>query len=238
MIFVKCTKCSYKGKKKNAIDHFLKKHTQDKDVPYFCLLCNFKAPTQAKWNKHVFTYAKHVSASNACKTKLSDSAYCRVSNRKFELYISPSGQLVSIDQPKNIPIDENVPDFTEEVTIEQVIVPENEDVFSLEAEVNTLKETLLKERTEFERYISKMEKTKSTLNQELEKVKKELKDNEKKTKKSRQPRISKDRQECEPKRRPEERRSEDRQEREPKRRHEESTSRVRSVVVQVPKRRR
>jgi phage shock protein A len=101
------------------------------------------------------------------------------------------------------------------------MVPKNEDVFSLEVEVNTLKETLLKERTEFERYISKMEKTKSTLNQELEKVKKELKDNERKTEKSRQPR-----------------RSEERQEREPKRRHEESTSRVRSVVVQVPKRRR
>ena len=102
-----------------------------------------------------------------------------------------------------------------------MIVPENEDVFSLEAKLNTLKETLLKERTEFKRYISKMEKTKSTLNQELEKVKKELNDNEKKTEKSRRPR-----------------RSEDRQEREPKRRHEESTSRVKSVVVQVPKRRR
>ena len=102
-----------------------------------------------------------------------------------------------------------------------MIVPENEDVFSLEAEVNTLKETLLKEGTEFERYISKVKKTKSTLNQELEKVKKDLKENEKKTEMSRQPRIS-----------------EDRQEREPKRRHEESTSPVRSVVVQVPKRRR
>ena len=86
-----------------------------------------------------------------------------------------------------------------------MIVPENEDVFSLEAEVNTLKETLLKERTEFERYISKMEKTKSTLNQELGNVKKRFEGNEK----SRQPR-----------------RSEDRQEREPKRRHKESTSRV------------
>ena len=94
-------------------------------------------------------------------------------------------------------------------------------MFSLEAEINTLKETLLKERTEFERYISKMENKKSTLNQELEKVKKALKENEKKTEKSRQPRRSEDRQECEP-----------------KRRHEESTSRVRSVVVQVPKRRR
>ena len=80
---------------------------------------------------------------------------------------------------------------------------------------------MLKERTEFERYIFKMEMTQSTLNQELEKVNKDLKENEKKTEKSRQPR-----------------RSEDRQEREPKRRHEESTSRVRSVVVQVPKRRR
>ena len=47
-------------------------------------------------------------------------------------------------------MDENVPDFTEDVTIEQVIVPENEDVFYLEAEVTELKETLLKERTEFE----------------------------------------------------------------------------------------
>ena len=56
-----------------------------------------------------------------------------------------------------------------------------------------------------------MEKTKSTLNQEPEKAKKELKDNEKKTEKSRQPRGS-----------------EERQEREPKRRHEESTPRVRS----------
>jgi hypothetical protein len=89
-----------------------------------------------------------------------------------------------------------------------VIVPENEDVFSLEAEVNTLKETLLKECTEFERYISKMERTKSTLNQELEKVKQYLTENEKKTEKSRQPR-----------------RSEDRKEREPKRRHDESTRR-------------
>jgi hypothetical protein len=179
MIFVKCTKYSCNGKKKNVIDHFLKKHTQDKDVPYFCLLWHFKAPTQAKWNKHVSTYAKHISASNACKAKLFDSVYCRVSNRKFEFDISPSGQLVPIDQPKNIPIDQSVPDFTEEVTTEQVIVPENEDVFSLEAEVNTFEETLLKERTEFERYISKLEKTKSILNQELEKVKKELKDNEK-----------------------------------------------------------
>ena len=74
-----------------------------------------------------------------------------------------------------------------------MIVPENEDVFSLEAKLNMLKETLLKERTEFKRYISKMEKTKSTLNQELEKVKKELKDNKKKTEKSRQPRRSEDR---------------------------------------------
>jgi hypothetical protein len=129
--------------------------------------------------------------------------------------------IVPIDQPKNIPMDENVPDFTEDVTIEQVIVPENEDVCYLEAEVTELKETMLKERTEFERYISKMEKTKSTLNQELEKVKQVLKDNEKKTEKSRQPRTS-----------------EDRQEPESKRRHEESTSRVRSVIVQVPKRRR
>jgi flagellum-specific peptidoglycan hydrolase FlgJ len=102
-----------------------------------------------------------------------------------------------------------------------VIVPENEDVFYLEAEVTARKETLLKERTEFERYISKMEKTKSALNQELEKVKQVLKENEKKTEKSRQPR-----------------RSEDRQEPESRRRHEESTSRVRSVLVQVPKRRR
>jgi DNA gyrase/topoisomerase IV subunit A len=53
-----------------------------------------------------------------------------------------------------------------------VNVPENKDVFSLEAEVSTLKKTLLKERTEFERYISKVEKTKSTLNQELGKVNK------------------------------------------------------------------
>jgi len=53
----------------------------------------------------------------------------------------------------NIPIDENVPDFTEEVTIQQMIVPENEDVFSLEAKLNTLKEPLLKERTEFKIYI-------------------------------------------------------------------------------------
>jgi hypothetical protein len=30
-----------------------------------------------------------------------------------------------------------------------MIVPKNEDVFSLEAKLNTLKETLLKERTEF-----------------------------------------------------------------------------------------
>ena len=74
-------------------------------------------------------------------------------------------------------------------------------MFSLEAEINTLKETLLKERTEFERYISKMENKKSTLNQELEKVKKALKENEKKTEKSRQPRRSEDRQEREPKRR-------------------------------------
>ena len=98
MIFAKCTKCSYKEKKKNAIDHFLKKHTQYKDVPYFCLLCNVKAPTQAKWNKHVFTYVKHISASNACKTKLSNSAYCHVSNRKYELDISLSGQLVPINR--------------------------------------------------------------------------------------------------------------------------------------------
>jgi phage shock protein A len=48
----------------------------------------------------------------------------------------------------------------------------------MQSEVNTLKETLLKERTEFERYISKMENKKSTLNQELEKVKKALKENE------------------------------------------------------------
>jgi hypothetical protein len=34
-----------------------------------------------------------------------------------------------------------LPDFTEEVTIEQVIVPENEDVFSLEAEVNFAQRT-------------------------------------------------------------------------------------------------
>ena len=83
-------------------------------------------------------------------------------------------------------------------------VPENKDVFSLEAEVNTLKKTLLKERTEFERYISKVEKTKSTLNQELGKVKIRF----------------------EGKRKVKTTNSEDRQEREPKRRHKESTSRV------------
>jgi hypothetical protein len=40
---------------------------------------------------------------------------------------------------------------------------------------------IVKERTEFERYIFKMEMTQSTLNQELEKVNKDLKENEKKT---------------------------------------------------------
>ena len=43
-----------------------------------------------------------------------------------------------------------------------MIVPENEDVFYLEAEVTALKETLLKERTEFEIYIQNGENKIST----------------------------------------------------------------------------
>ena len=107
MIFVKCSKCPYKGKKKYAIDHYLKRHVPENDVPYFCLLCRFKAPTQEKWDKHVNTFTKHKVAINKCQVQLSDRAYCKSTNKKFELEISENGHLIPVDNPEQKPVTSN-----------------------------------------------------------------------------------------------------------------------------------
>lgn len=56
-----------------------------------------------------------------------------------------------------------VPDYSEEVVVEGIIIQEdseNQNVFKLEEEIETLKNKLNEERQNFERYIGKMEKPK------------------------------------------------------------------------------
>lgn len=67
LLTVKCSKCPYEGKQKQAIDHYLKRHVPNKDVPYFCILCNFTAATKVKWDKHVNSYPNHRKCAEICK---------------------------------------------------------------------------------------------------------------------------------------------------------------------------
>ncbi|CAC5374724.1 unnamed protein product [Mytilus coruscus] len=97
MVFLQCSLCRYQGKKKHAVVHYLKRHLPEKEVPYFCVLCKFRAVNKSKWEKHLHSFSKHINAINSCLTKLSDSAYCKESNKKFELDISPNGQLIPIE---------------------------------------------------------------------------------------------------------------------------------------------
>jgi len=180
---VKCSKCPYEGKQKQAIDHYLKRHVPNKDVPYFCILCNFKAATKVKWDKHVNSYPNHRKCAEICKMVLSDENYCQISNKQFKLDISKDGDLIPIEKPvvSNTPVD-MVPDYSEEVVVEGIIIQEdseNQNVFKLEEEIETLKNKLNEERQNFERYIGKMEKTKTSMNKEIQTMKKEL-ENEKK----------------------------------------------------------
>ena len=55
LLIVKCSKCPFKGVKKQAIDHFVKRHTPLEQITFFCVLCNCKAMNQAKCDKHIHT---------------------------------------------------------------------------------------------------------------------------------------------------------------------------------------
>ena len=67
-----------------------------------------------------------------------------------------------------------VPDYIEEVVVENITIKDEENVFRLEQEIVDLKNTLQKERTDFERYIGNMENTKSKLKNELDSMKKQM----------------------------------------------------------------
>ncbi|CAG2209617.1 unnamed protein product [Mytilus edulis] len=180
MVFLQCSLCKFKGKRKNAVDHFLKRHLPENDVPYFCVLCKFRAINKFKWEKHLSSFPKHISAVNSCHTMLSDKVYCIESDKKFELDISPNGQLIPIEytsvQPSNIPFEENiepVPEYSEEVVIVEM-TEEDQTIFTLKEEISNLTDTLVKERNQFENYLNKMEETKKNLKSELNQTKAEL----------------------------------------------------------------
>ena len=105
-MFVKCSKCPFKGVKKQAIDHFLKRHTPLERIPYFCMLCNFKAINQAKWDKHIYSWANHRKAAEACKTLLAHDSYLKKGVKDFHLDISEGGDLIPIDKPKTSTLNE------------------------------------------------------------------------------------------------------------------------------------
>ncbi|XP_063420122.1 uncharacterized protein LOC134705308 [Mytilus trossulus] len=225
MVFLQCSLCKFKGKRKNAVDHFLKRHLPENDVPYFCVLCKFRAINKFKWEKHLSSFPKHICAVNSCHTILSDKAYCIESDKKFELDISPNGQLIPIEytsvQPSNIPLEENiepaVPEYSEEVVIvEMTCTEEDKTIFTLKEEILNLTDTLVKERNQFENYLNKMEETKKNLKSELNQTKAELHVQNQKNKEN----HTSEKEE----------RRKDR-----KRSYQEPNKRIRSVVV-VPKR--
>ncbi|CAC5398036.1 unnamed protein product [Mytilus coruscus] len=139
MLYVKCSKCPYEGKQKYATDHYLKRHVHQNDVPYFCLLCQFKAFSPSQMDKHVTKICKAPGCSKLCKVKLSDTAYCKINDNKFQLNIGNGGQLVSIENPfhsythsntsedvhacqSTVDAELTVPDYTEEVIIEEIMI--------------------------------------------------------------------------------------------------------------------
>ncbi|CAG2224904.1 unnamed protein product [Mytilus edulis] len=154
---------------------------------------------------------------------LSDKVYCIESDKKFELDISPNGQLIPIEytsvQPSNIPFEENiepVPEYSEEVVIVEM-TEEDQTIFTLKEEISNLTDTLVKERNQFENYLNKMEETKKNLKSELNQTKAELHVQNQKNKENQTSEK--------------EERRKDR-----KRSYQEPNKRIRSVVV-VPKRR-
>ncbi|CAG2196067.1 unnamed protein product [Mytilus edulis] len=135
-----------------------------------------RAVNKIKWEKHLNSFPKHISAVNLCLTGLSDKAYCRESNKKFELDISPNGQLIPIEkisvQPvhtiHDIPLVENscnndiepvpeyepVPQDSEEVVIVEM-TEEIKTIFTLEEEILNLTDKLVKERNQFQNCLKK-----------------------------------------------------------------------------------
>ncbi|CAG2250096.1 CLF1 [Mytilus edulis] len=195
-----------------------------------------RAVNKIKWEKHLNSFPKHISAVNLCLTGLSDKAYCRESDKKFELDISPNGQLIPIEkisvQPvhtiHDIPLVENscnndiepvpeyepVPQDSEEVVIVEM-TEEIKTIFTLEEEILNLTDKLVKERNQFQNCLKKMKETKNNLKSELDKTKSKLKNQKnKENQKSEKEQRRKDR----------------------KRSYQEPNKRIRSVVV-VPKRR-
>ena len=66
---LRCSKCCFEGIERQALDHFLKRHTLPNEVPYYCTLCQFKGTTKAKWEKHLKKFPKHLSTLTKYKDK-------------------------------------------------------------------------------------------------------------------------------------------------------------------------
>lgn len=177
-LIVKCSKCPFKGVKKQAIDHFLKRHTPLEQIPFFCMLCNFKAINQAKWDKHINTWENHAKAAKACKVVLSHESYCKKGVKSFNLRICEGGDLIPIEKPRNIVVKSN--ESSEIPENIEIRVQEQENQFKYEEEIENLKATLSKERKEFERYIRKLEDTKSNMKKEIGTLEEKLKEKSKK----------------------------------------------------------
>ena len=197
MGILRCSKCCFEGIKRQALDHFLKRHTLPNEVPYYCTLCQFKGTTKAKWEKHLKKFPKHLSALKNIKTQLSGKSYLKCSNKPFNITIGNNGQLVPVSKSKQnsspdvmnpVILEEYVSEIAEEVEIEEVVFEVMEEmdtstsIFECdkneepadECKILALKTTLKKEREEFERYLTKCEKIKEELNTKLIQVEEKL----------------------------------------------------------------
>lgn len=182
--YVRCGKCSFEGVQKQAVKHYLHIHTPLEKIPYFCMLCKFRALTQKKWDNHIVENINHKRMSEKCRCKLSDTSYCKIGKVEFKLKIEAGGDLIPIQKPTHkesaaTDLRKVVPKEAEKSEVE-LRVNERENVFEYEEEISKLQEKMKTDKKEFERYITKMETTKSSMEKEIRSLREELKEEKKK----------------------------------------------------------
>lgn len=127
MVILRCSQCSFVGVKRQAIEHYLRRHTSPEEVPYFCELCKHKAATEKKWETHLGNFKKHLKMVKSLKTPLSGKAYLKHRDIDFKVTIGQNCQLIpftnncsSVDLNNNTQINTpSVPEIGEEITIDE-----------------------------------------------------------------------------------------------------------------------
>lgn len=180
-----CSRCPFRGNKKNCITHFIVKHAPADQVPFLCQTCNFKAITLGRWQRHIRDDVKKPYSDKEHTCSKSLNPYAATVGK--DIYEIPEVENIENHPPTVQVVEEEVIiEEVEEDVLEVKVDPRDEKIVELESTIEDMKtqhEQEIKnleakhkfECLRFGNFIERLEKRKQELKGEIQKLTEKLK---------------------------------------------------------------